>query len=357
MIYTLDKSSKKFNCPKCEKKRFVRYIDSQTNHYLNENYGRCDRETSCGYFNKPPISNDKSINKIPVSHFSTLKNNVEVDYHTKELLQLSLQKYNNNNFYLFLAKKFDVIKVNEVIDKYKIGTSKHWSGATVFWQIDDFYRIRSGKILLFDKNNCKRVKTPYVHINWVHKIAKHINFNLKQCLFGLHLIHSIQNGTKGNFVKNSLANVKIALVESEKTAIIMALFLPEYIWVATGSKQNFKKDLLYPIKNYDIISFPDKSEYKDWNEKAQCLNRDGFKIKVSDYIEKIDCENGTDLADIYLSYESQEKVIVLSKNELEIKRLAEINPELLNLIETFGLCDSFDNDIDINKIKNYICKE
>jgi hypothetical protein len=48
---------------------------------------------------------------------------------------------------------------------------------------------------------------------------------------------------------------------------------------------------------------------------------------------------------------------VLSKNELEIKRLAEINPELLNLIETFGLCDSFDNDIDINKIKNYICKE
>ena len=47
--YHLDKSSKKFNCPQCDKKRFVKYIETETGHYADSQYGRCDRETSCGY--------------------------------------------------------------------------------------------------------------------------------------------------------------------------------------------------------------------------------------------------------------------------------------------------------------------
>src|SRR5690554_1484771 len=52
--YKLDKSSKKHNCPQCEKKRFVKYIDEETGQYLPDHYGRCDREDECNYHNPPP---------------------------------------------------------------------------------------------------------------------------------------------------------------------------------------------------------------------------------------------------------------------------------------------------------------
>ena len=37
--YHLDKTSKKFNCPKCNKKRFVKYVETETNITLKANMG------------------------------------------------------------------------------------------------------------------------------------------------------------------------------------------------------------------------------------------------------------------------------------------------------------------------------
>ena len=51
--YKLEKGSKKHVCPSCKKKRFVKYIDTQTSEYLPDNYGRCDRESNCGYYLNP----------------------------------------------------------------------------------------------------------------------------------------------------------------------------------------------------------------------------------------------------------------------------------------------------------------
>jgi hypothetical protein len=52
--YHFDKSSKKVICPACQKKTFVRYVEALTSNYLPDQYGRCDRESNCGYFQKPP---------------------------------------------------------------------------------------------------------------------------------------------------------------------------------------------------------------------------------------------------------------------------------------------------------------
>jgi len=53
--YVLEKGSKKYNCPNCNKKTFVLYIDTELGSYLPDHYGRCDRESKCGHSNLPPI--------------------------------------------------------------------------------------------------------------------------------------------------------------------------------------------------------------------------------------------------------------------------------------------------------------
>jgi hypothetical protein len=135
-------------------------------------------------------------------------------------------------------------------------------------------------------------------------------------------------------------------VESEKTAITMSLFLPDYLWIATGSKANFKKELLEPIKGFNIIVYPDKSEYEEWNTKATQFRQNGYTIKCSDYIEKKEVLKGTDLADVYFESKTSEIVeIKYTKTEIEVNRLAKINPEIINLVRTFDLLDGDDNTI------------
>jgi hypothetical protein len=175
--------------------------------------------------------------------------------------------------------------VFQAIKMYHIGISNRWNGASIFWQIDTDNKVRGGKIMLYNCDTGKRVKKPYNHVSWMHKQLKLNNFVLQQCLFGLH---NLVNVLKGDTV---------CLVESEKTAIIMTILFPNYLWLATGSKTGFKQEMLQPLKEYNVIAYPDKSEYKTWNEKAILLNKQGYNIQCSSLLEKIDLEQGADLVD------------------------------------------------------------
>lgn len=279
--YTLDKSSKKFVCPRCNKKSFVKYIETESNNYLSDKFGRCDHESSCQYFLTP--DKEETIFKIVDIP------KPETSYHSLELVNQSMSNLKKNNFIQFLKTLFTEIQVQEVINKYFIGTSKYWNGATIFWQIDNLDRVHHGKIMLFNPETGKRTKDKdgKGYINSVRSVLRLQDFNLSQCLFGLHLISETRQNT-------------IAVVESEKTAVLMSIFKPEYIWLSTGSKSGLKYEFLKPIKNFKIVAFPDKSEFSDWNNKAIELNRFGFKISVSGFLEKSNYPDGTDLADVFL---------------------------------------------------------
>lgn len=280
--YSLDKSSKKFICPKCNKRTFVKYIESETGSYLNSDFGRCDRESNCGYHKTPK---SEIFNSFELKYIAPPK----PSFHSLELLERSVICDSQNNFIQFLKSIFSHEEVLNAELRYFIGTSKHWNGATVFWQIDPKERVHAGKVLQYDVCTGKRQKTKEGKslINWMHRILKLENFNLNQCLFGLHLVNE--------------SNLKtIAIVESEKSAIIMSIFKPNYIWVATGAKGGFKYDRLLPIKDFKIVAFPDKSEYNDWFNKAIELNKLGFKIVVNDWLEQTDFPDGTDFADVFI---------------------------------------------------------
>ncbi len=353
--YTLDKGSKKFLCPNCTKKTFVKYIDTETGNYLPDEFGKCDREQNCNHHKAPPKGNkyylikvlslkeitgkaikitdvngiisivpksqilEQSKNECWISdwflknstiqyltneckyHYSNVSgfiNEVKQiiqpppiapSYHSLELLdKMYCETPQTDHLTEFLKMRFSKDEVFKAMQNYLItGTNICWFYSTVFWQIDDKEQIHAGKIMQYDRFTGKRVKEPYNHINWLHSATKEPDFNLNQCLFGLHRISEDYQKT-------------IAIVESEKTAIIMSILLPHYIWMATGSKGNFKFEMLKPIKKRNIVSFPDKGEYINCLNKATELNAIGFKIAVSEILEHTDFENGFDLADYYM---------------------------------------------------------
>ena len=353
--YTLDKGSKKFLCPNCTKKTFVKYIETETRNYLTDDFGKCDRQQNCNYHKAPPKANkyylikllsikeitDKAIKttdingiisivpksqileqskndcwisewflknstiqylsnefKFNCSNLSGFVNEViqniqqipiKPSFHTLELLDKMYNESQTDHLREFLKSRFSKDEVFTAMQNYLItGTNLCWFYSTVFWQIDEKEQIHAGKIMQYDRFTGKRIKEPYNHVNWLHKAIKEPDFVLNQCLFGLHRINEDYQKT-------------IAIVESEKTAIIMSILLPHYIWIATGSKANFKFEMLKPIKKRNIVSFPDKGEYINWLNKATELNAIGFKISVSDIVENTDFENGYDLADYYLN--------------------------------------------------------
>jgi len=283
--YQLDKSSKKFNCPQCGKKRFVKYIEIETDHYAESQYGRCDRETNCGYSEYP---NNNSI----LSYDYIVPPPEKPSYIEKEILHKTLTKYEINPLTTYLYSHYDEDEVNVTIDKYQVGTSNQFNNSTVFWQMDNTGNIRSGKIMDYDSTTGKRRKNkdgkPLIH--WVHSILEIPKYNLKQCLFGLHLLND---------------NVKqVAIVESEKTALIMSIEFPNYTWMSTGSLNGFKHEYLAPLKGTDIIAFPDKGGYNKWKETSEILNEKGFNIEVSKLLENKEYDDGWDLVDV-LNYESE----------------------------------------------------
>jgi len=208
----------------------------------------------------------------------------------QDLFLQSLNETSENNFLAFLEKALNKEAVLALKNKYQIGTSKKWKGATIFWQIDQNNDVRTGKLMLYNKKTGKKSK-----INWVHSVLKLEDYNLKQCLFGLHLLNS--DKTKA-----------IAVVESEKTAIIASIAFPEFIWMATGGLTNLKSDIIQPLANRKVILFPDAGCYKKWSDKIKELPPN-IHYHISELVEEKSSEEekdeGWDIADyilkIYLS--------------------------------------------------------
>ncbi len=130
---------------------------------------------------------------------------------------------------------------------------------------------------------------------WAHTNLKaaHLlppEWRLSQCLFGEHLLND-----------KDKVNANVALVESEKTAVICSLLLPEYIWLATGGKSQFN-DRLMVLKGRKVTAFPDIDGYDEWRKKAK--NYPMLDITISDILERNSTpeqrERHVDIADVLL---------------------------------------------------------
>jgi hypothetical protein len=293
--YSLAKKGKSV-CPACKQKRFVLYVDV-TGKPLHSAVGKCDRADNCGHHYTPrQYFQDNNISFDTKREYASRsivrgceKHAVPVmpDFIAPDVFKKSLQGYEGNKFVQYLRGVIGDEAAKEAVKQYFVGASKHWEGATVFWQIDGLERVHTGKIMQYDSETGKRVKEPESKISWVHTVLKLPNFHLSQCLFGEHLL-------KEN-------NKPVAIVESEKTAIIASVYLPEKIWLACGGCEGLNIDKCQVLTGRTVTLYPDAGKFGKWSEKAKELRAFCSKVDVFDLIEKqaseAERENGFDLAD------------------------------------------------------------
>lgn len=282
-------NGEKWFCPDCGKKTFVCYLDCD-GEIINEKVGKCDRADKCNYHYTPKEYFSENGNDRPITKKKpkVYKPEPPISYIDTDIFKKSLKAYRQNNFIQFLNRVFNPHLVDGAIKEYFVGTSKHWSGSTVFWQIDRFGKVRCGKIMLYNPTDGKRVKKPFSHITWVHTVMHLTDYNLKQCLFGEHLLRKYPD--RG-----------VAVVESEKTAIIASMWYPDIIFLACGGCQNLSNQRCIPLKERRVVFFPDNGKYEEWREKAKELSHLFKSFVVSDIMEHEAVEQGDDIGDLILA--------------------------------------------------------
>lgn len=226
------------------------------------------------------------------------------------------QKLDNDTLVQWLRSlPFDAAqsaRIDKVLEEYHIGHSKQ--GMTIFWQIDEQQRVRTGKMMRYKADGHRDKESRYGK-DWIHSILSGTwkngirvyeapwphpdlfnpdNQEMKQCLFGMHLL----NKYKG-------ADVKI--VESEKTAILMAVAYGNHeknLWMACGGLENISFDKLSPIiaEGRRIILYPDRDGIDKWRQKVSALNYNNIEVDakpVTEWWKPCDGEKA-DIADVII---------------------------------------------------------
>ena len=270
--YELRKGSRHDECPNCKKTTFKPYIDKKTNKEAGNIYGVCERINQCGYSNYPkPSKNDNY--EPPVKPYAPP---LPIEYIQKELVEKTFHDFRSNVFFQHLVKTFGGEKAMELQAKYNIGTAKH--GGTIFWQQDLQGRFRTGKVMYYSENG-KRDKSRH---SWFAHSKIKPDFNFRQCFFGLHLVSK---------------DYPVALCESEKTAVLMSVYMPEYTWIASGGSEMLNIQRLNELPRLDKV-FADGGQFDKWEMKTRGFAGRQMDVSVDKAIKEGKLSEGSDILDL-----------------------------------------------------------
>ena len=173
-------------------------------------------------------------------------------------------------------------QMQHAASRYRLGKSR--DGGVIFWQTGPRDTIYDGKIMYY-RPDCHRDHER--HPQWVSSLLK-CRF-LQQfpdmapwmpesyhCLFGLHLL--------------ATTDKTIAVVEAEKTAVIMSEVKPDYVWMAAGGLFELTADKLFPLRHHRIVLLPDTDPdlraYTRWyNVATEGRHKYDLDITVSPLLE------------------------------------------------------------------------
>lgn len=185
--------------------------------------------------------------------------------------------------------------LKEVWDNYCVGATT--DGKEVFWCFTADNVIRYCKVLDYGTDGHRRhgngscyalhpTITAYMKKRGLW--ADNYEPVFKQILYGGHII-------------NDFPDRLVAVVESEKTAVICACLIPTLTWCAVGGKNNLNAEMLAPCKGHSVLLFPDMDARQEWSDKAQQLRTQGFDIQVLEWWQGVeDVGDKYDIADVLM---------------------------------------------------------
>lgn len=242
-------------------------------------YGKCH---SCGKLFLPKQDRPEETWRAPVQH-------EPVAYIPERIFQSTLQKFEDNNFHLWLVALFGLEKAKAAQQNFLYGTAK--GGKTIYWQVDTRLRVRTGKIQLHSPYTGKRDKKVN---NWAHSMLS-LPGRFVQCLYGVHQLNTAS------------PSAPVVLCESSKNAIIGWLHYPDLVWLGTDGATGLTNQKAEPLQGRTCILLPDADQTGRERFTAHCgniLELYKCKIEVCDMFPEL--ADGTDIAD-YLSEEARKK--------------------------------------------------
>lgn len=307
-------------CPACGGKlEFTLYIDASTGAPIHNTVGKCNRELKCGYHYTP----SQYFGDNPDQRAERLTNYKPVEM-KKETVFLpdrfipSGDNLENNNLYRFFVSRFGEAESKRVFSLYRVGSSHNWKNnngySAAFPQIDVTGKLRQIKVIAYNPETGKRLhkedpaerrtKSGYTTDTTQDKVwfagktlLENYEANLQQCFFGEHLVKDAD---------------RICIVESEKTAMIASICLPDSVWIATGGKNGCKWtsfEVCRVLTGKFVVLYPDLKCFDEWSQKAEALRKQGLRVTVSRYLEdraaEQEKEKGLDIADYLLADRSQ----------------------------------------------------
>lgn len=269
--WKLRTGSRKEICPNCGQRRFVPYVataDGKT--MAGAEFGRCDREDNCGYHKYP---NGKSTDGIERKEPPNL--------HPLRFHPAAVRMSYKTPLFFWACRLMGTLNAMQAWKDYKVCAD---GSRTVFWQIAADGSIRGGKSIPY-KEDGHRDKADKYPASWLHRSPRwdgyHEGEELQQCFFGEHLL-------------NERPEAPVAIVESEKTAVILSRYGRDFVWLACGGSQGLKNaEKNKVLKGRRVVLIPDNGQFWNWNAIAKA---NGWEIR--DELEKHPIFSGCDILDL-----------------------------------------------------------
>ena len=169
------------------------------------------------------------------------------------------------------AGSLTIEQMRHACQRYHLGKTK--SGQPIFWMIDDMFTPLDAHIGGTWISTLLKAREPLI-----------ASWRVEHCLFGLHLLFEEGGGRneEGDYSKHykwtpadnstctnpAALNISpstlhlppstksVAVVESEKTAVILSELFPESIWMAYATTSHLTPDLFAPLQGCTVILYP-----------------------------------------------------------------------------------------------------
>ena len=187
---------------------------------------------------------------------------------------------------LALMNYFDSMDVERAINRYHI---KSINGNTAYPCISIDGRVTDVMVIGYNADGHRNHICYHYYKNKEQLKVNYPNgYKYEPCFFGEHLLTEQPDSS-------------VAIVESQKSAVICSIVFPPMVWLATCGCGNFKIDKCNVLRDRRVFVYPDKGSEDKWGVIVEGMKRKGYNIHHRPVMQELpEYGANTDIADVLL---------------------------------------------------------